>query len=444
MKKIYAFLAATLMSISVFAAPEEVPTKSNLTDAGYNPDANVVLCLYFDDAPCNPVVLAGDYAETDNWSLDPEKAKVFKPLAGFDGWYAVEFPWKEGVMAKPVQLKENADDTYDTNCWDFQSGDPDAWVPMDGSQLATIESENGNESKVSYPNAGAYIYELKYWKAHKSPCVFIPKFNYTIYLFDPECESNDFAPAIIGDFDSWSGTPMSKTTYEGDEAYMYVITDEADHKIKFREASSKDWSNQLQYKDENGNWKDFNDYLLPAVVNGTDTTLVFDYYDPEQYRYPLCGISYFDVEITAILPAGAPEAGVELMGSFPDGVWDGEGLLMEIDAETGAYKATIKANETSEFKFREKGNWGNQLEQFDGAEWGIAGNFKVGEEWEDEGGKKVINLVLNDASEWRWVSSAQGIENIKLTEDAHKVVVDGVLYIVRDNKLFNVQGAQVR
>jgi len=39
---------------------------------------------------------------------------------------------------------------------------------------------------------------------------------------------------------------------------------------------------------------------------------------------------------------------------------------------------------------------------------------------------------------------AQGIENIELTETAKKVVVDGVLYIVRDNKLFNVQGTQVR
>lgn len=39
---------------------------------------------------------------------------------------------------------------------------------------------------------------------------------------------------------------------------------------------------------------------------------------------------------------------------------------------------------------------------------------------------------------------AQGIENIELTEKAQKVVVDGVIYIVRDNKMFNLQGAQVR
>ena len=38
----------------------------------------------------------------------------------------------------------------------------------------------------------------------------------------------------------------------------------------------------------------------------------------------------------------------------------------------------------------------------------------------------------------------QGIENVTLTEKANKVMVDGVLYIVRDNKMYNVQGAQVR
>ena len=38
----------------------------------------------------------------------------------------------------------------------------------------------------------------------------------------------------------------------------------------------------------------------------------------------------------------------------------------------------------------------------------------------------------------------QGIENVTLTEKANKVLVDGVLYIVRDGKMYNVQGAQVR
>lgn len=40
--------------------------------------------------------------------------------------------------------------------------------------------------------------------------------------------------------------------------------------------------------------------------------------------------------------------------------------------------------------------------------------------------------------------SAQGIENILLKEKVQKVIVDGVVYVVRDGKMFNLQGAQVR
>jgi len=50
---------------------------------------------------------------------------------------------------------------------------------------------------------------------------------------------------------------------------------------------------------------------------------------------------------------------------------------------------------------------------------------------------EVINGTMNKVG-------AQGIENIELTEKAQKVMVDGVMYIVRDGKMFNIQGAQVR
>ncbi|MBR4564160.1 MAG: leucine-rich repeat protein [Paludibacteraceae bacterium] len=41
-------------------------------------------------------------------------------------------------------------------------------------------------------------------------------------------------------------------------------------------------------------------------------------------------------------------------------------------------------------------------------------------------------------------TQGQGIENIELTREPHKVLVDGVIYIVRDGKLFNLQGARVK
>ena len=50
---------------------------------------------------------------------------------------------------------------------------------------------------------------------------------------------------------------------------------------------------------------------------------------------------------------------------------------------------------------------------------------------------EVINGTMKKVGE-------QGIENVVLTEKAQKVMVDGVIYIIRDNKMYNVQGTQVR
>ena len=56
-----------------------------------------------------------------------------------------------------------------------------------------------------------------------------------------------------------------------------------------------------------------------------------------------------------------------------------------------------------------------------------------------------ITLDLSDPAMYTWkVPFEEGIEEVVLTEQAQKVIVDGVLYIVRDNKMFNVQGTQVR
>ena len=51
--------------------------------------------------------------------------------------------------------------------------------------------------------------------------------------------------------------------------------------------------------------------------------------------------------------------------------------------------------------------------------------------------------VTIDHGQARYIPG-EGIENIVLTEKVQKVVVDGAIYIVRDGKMFNLQGAQVR
>ncbi len=42
------------------------------------------------------------------------------------------------------------------------------------------------------------------------------------------------------------------------------------------------------------------------------------------------------------------------------------------------------------------------------------------------------------------IKNETGVENIALGVEAKKVMMDGVVYIVRDNKLFNLQGVQIR
>ena len=61
----------------------------------------------------------------------------------------------------------------------------------------------------------------------------------------------------------------------------------------------------------------------------------------------------------------------------------------------------------------------------------------------------IDELDLSNASNYAWMENAPeplplGIEHIVLTEKAKKVVVDGMIYIVRDGKLFNLTGAQVK
>ena len=240
---------------------------------------------------------------------------------------------------------------------------------------------------------------------------------------------------------------MNKTTYDGDEAYMYVVEDEEGHGIKFYDPELK-WDNQIQYYDaENDAWKDFDNYLLPVATK--DTTLVFDYYDPEKYRWPQC-VAPEEAQNTIVgilAPVGAPAEGIDVMGSFDD--W-GAGVKMEYDADENMYMAVLQLKSTHQIKFRQSGSWDNQIQMYDEAttSWKDLDNITVGEVWQDGTGQlaayKLIALDFSNVEVFKWTANAAGIESVTLTEKAQKVVIDGVLYIIRDNKMYNAQGTQVR
>ena len=58
--------------------------------------------------------------------------------------------------------------------------------------------------------------------------------------------------------------------------------------------------------------------------------------------------------------------------------------------------------------------------------------------------KSSYGVEMAEGSKVTILSSAQGIEEVQLTEKVQKIIVDGVLYIIRDNKMYNAQGVQVR
>lgn len=64
---------------------------------------------------------------------------------------------------------------------------------------------------------------------------------------------------------------------------------------------------------------------------------------------------------------------------------------------------------------------------------------------------KSLHLAFDNVAQQKFITNLriegegeEGVENVVLTEKAKKVMVDGVMYIVRDNKMFDVRGAQVR
>ena len=64
---------------------------------------------------------------------------------------------------------------------------------------------------------------------------------------------------------------------------------------------------------------------------------------------------------------------------------------------------------------------------------------KIGK-YKSKKGNIILQIYKGSAAH----SNEQGIENVVLTEQAQKVMVDGVIYIIRENKFYNLQGARVR
>ena len=385
----------------------------------------------------------------------------FVAVDGFEGWYVVT--WEDatdpavgdGVQAKPIQL----DGSGNFN-WDYQLGFDQNLIDKAPTTVIRGNAEflpgnNGTEVDIKNIQPGILVFVVESWK--NNPCTAVYH-TYKVSLVSPDCNDEDFiTPAISGGFNGWAQEALTLNelkTAERQNANLPGAVFEISFKAaegseyKFRSAAEwgKDWTNELkEYDAENDEWKAFNGGA--NLVLGAETEIMYDLGDPTIYSWNNCEMPQPEdstVYVTVVYlkaPAGAPVEGVEIIGTFDN--WAGTAMALE---NSGEYFAELNVMGFQEFKFRQAGSWENEIvTAADGA--GLA-NIRFDSLWEDviynDGPAKEIRIDLS-SEDYVWKANwVEGIENVVLTEKAQKVVVDGVLYIVRDNKMFNVQGAQVR
>ena len=450
MKKLFAFVAAALFSVATFASREAVPSDADL--AAYA-TKTYTMCIYNDGA-CNDIVLNGTFTAPTlgaNWSTSVEDLLKFVAVDGFEGWYVVS--WNDttgaaeadgGVQAKPIQL-----DGSGLFNWDYQLG-PDAELIRGTAD--TLSANNGTEVDIKNIQPGIVVIDVKSWK--NNPCTAIYHV-YNITVISPDCNEDDFVvPAISGGFNGWAQEALTLNELKTAErqqqnlpgaVFEYSVKAAEGSEFKFRSAEEwgKDWTNELkEYDAENDAWNKFNGGN--NLVLGEETDLVFDLGDPAKYSWTNCEKpevyeeKEFDYTINVTNAPVCGEAVLAIVGSYAACNWKAENAVA---VENGA--AALHAKNTDEFKFLDKSkvldedpenDWSNEVKGFDQTTFHKA---DLADGTED-------GVIAIDLAEAQFAACAQGIENITLTENAQKVVVDGVLYIVRDNKMFNVQGTQVR
>ncbi len=409
MKKLFSFVAAALMSASMFAGPATVPTVQDVVAAGFDQTKRVIV-LYFDEQVCNDIVWVGTYVmneKGDGWETNPELLSTFEPLEGFAGWYALEFDdASETVQGKPVQLKK--DGSFN---WDFQSGDVEAWINMaqPGTQTGSFEAGYSGEANCTWPTTGVYIYEVAYFKNHNTPCgEDKPKHDYTFTVYMPEfCEEiEDYADSvfILGGFDWNKGVEMELKYDEGFNPYYYAeIKDlEEGTEFKFR-CGTMGWDVQPQ----------LNGADLPNMITTAKNDTVI-YLNGEGYGFKACAA-----------PVEYKYTEYENWQIKYGNTWEWSGNMEKV--EDGLFKLEIYWEGTGiNVKSDE-----NPIKK----DWFAPEELVLGEEVIAPVNVDVYLRVIDDETVILGVgvNPATGLENVKADVKANKIVKDGKLYL-RDGR----------
>ncbi|MBO6074572.1 MAG: hypothetical protein J6P74_05505 [Paludibacteraceae bacterium] len=453
MKKFYSILAAALISVCAFASKDVVPSDAVLAD--YYDQGNVCVCFFVPaDMACNDIVLTGSF---NSWKSTVADCIPCEAVEGYDGWYVASFEpeaepdAEKGIQAKPVMLGGNGEFN-----WEYQVGT--ATVIRGGVQV--VAGYSGEIDLINYGADAPNVFTVDAWK--QNPCTAIYH-NYTFTVISDGCDGY-VVPFLVGGMNGWTFTQMQLNV---DLTVEYQVPT---YSLSVKCAENTPYQFVSGLMDETGeiavqpDWKDeaYVQVLLDGewvripgedgdnLLTHEDANIIMDLRD-EDKRWARCAPAEDDEYIVfhLLLPEENSPEEVEIIGTFDD--W--QGTPMEwITPEGGIphWFADFQAKPSQYFKIRSAGSWDQELELYNAEndEWSKIGDgqfkFKDLGEQTTYKGDPCREIVLDWRTTARWTTPETGIEDIVLTVKAQKVVVDGVLYIVRDNKLYNVQGAQVR
>ena len=451
MRKIYAFLAAALMSVSAFASIDQVPSDAVLAD--YYDQGNVCMCFFVPaNMACNDIVVTGSF---NGWSSNPAECVAVEPVEGYDGWYVASFTPEDepdaekGIQAKPIML--DVDGNFN---WDYQIG---AAAVIRGGVQVVQGAYAGEIDMINYGTDAPNVFTVDAWKSN--PCTAIYH-NYKVTVVSDGC-GGYVVPFIVGSMNNWTftqmqldveasmanGVPTYYITFKAAEGSPYQIVSGLMGETGEIETAPAWADDAYMQKNVEGQWVRIPGEDGDNQLTHEEANIVWDLRN-EDLRWARCDDSPLEYVVVRVnLPAeNCPEA-VEIIGGFD--AW--EGTAME-HLDNGWWHAEIEAKQGMFFKFRGAGSWDHELELYNAEDdvWATIadGQLTFGQLWEDYSYKgtpcKWIELDFSDPEVARWSGYEEGIENVVLTENAQKVVVDGVIYIVRDNKMFTIQGTQVR
>jgi hypothetical protein len=403
---------------------------------------------------CNDIVLAGSFhREGTSWITSPvSDLPHFEPVEGYDGWYVCSFApeaepdAEKGMQAKPIML--DVDGNFN---WEYQIG---AATAIRGGVQVVQGAYSGEIDLINYTADAPNVFTVDAWK--QNPCTAVYH-NYSVTVISDGC-GGYVVPFIVGGMTGWTftqmqldaeasisnGAPTYYYNFKAAEGTPYQIVSGLMGETGEIETEPAWADDAYLQKNVEGQWVRYPGEEGDNTLTHEDANILYDL-RAEDLRWARCDDSPLEhVVLRVNLPAeNCPEA-VEIIGGFD--AW--EGTAME-HLDNGLFFAEIEAKQGMFFKFRGAGSWDHELELYNAEDdvWSTIadGQLTFGQLWQDDtyNGTPCKSIEL-DFSAGRWSGYEEGIENVVLTEKAQKVMVDGVMYIIRDNKLFNVQGTQVR